>query len=184
VLRRQTERNDSKTMLTKTTLSLALLLCVASHPAAAQVEVPAEWVGIWEIQIELYDCDTDQLLFSTTSTDTICEGDAFEEPDDESGSVTCTGTADADSYTMHCEGSEVVMPGCTANYEYNAEGTRSGDSYQSTAIFTVAYAGDCGVPDSCQRTEIVGTRISSDPGPCEQTPVERRSWDTVRSLYR
>lgn len=167
-----------------TTIMVACALALMAGPAAAQVEIPAEWEGIWETQIDLYDCDTNFLLFSTTATDTICEGDVLEQPEGEDSALDCTGSADANSYTLNCTGTEEVAPGCTATYTYVATGTRSGDSYTAEATMDITFSGDCGIPDSCQRTEITGTRISSDPGPCEQTPVESWSWNTVRSLYR
>lgn len=160
-------------------------LVALAAPAVAQVEIPEEWIGIWELDLAVYDCETDDLLFATTSIDTICPGTVFEEPDPEDVTIECSGSADATSYTIHCEGSEEVIPGCTANFVHDASGTRNDGSYTSIATTTITFVGDCPlIPDSCQRTEITGTRIGSAPEPCGQTPVESWTWATVRSLYR
>jgi hypothetical protein len=166
-------------------LVCVVLIAAMAVPAAAQTEIPEEWMGVWDIQVELYDCETDQLLFSFAALDTICAGDPIEEPELEGGTMECTGSADATTFTLQCEGSEEVEPGCIASYVHDQLTIRTGDEYTSVATLTVSYSGDCGgVPDSCQRTEITGTRISDDPEPCGQTPVESWRWDTVRSLYR
>ena len=170
-------------MMTKATM--VFLLVLAAVPVIADVEIPEEWIGIWELDISIYDCETNALLFSTTNLDTICLGSVFEDPDPGSASIECTGSASATTYSTHCEGSELVEPGCTSNFVYDVSGTRNGNSYTSIATFTTTYTGDCGFfPDSCQRTEITGTRTSSDPGPCEITPVESRAWATVKAYYR
>jgi hypothetical protein len=165
--------------------ALLFVVAVSAVPAAAQVEIPEEWLGIWELDLASYDCETDDLLFATTSFDTICPGNVFEEPDPEDIPIECTGSADGSSYSLHCEGSEVIQPGCSANFVYDATGTRNGESYTSVAIVNISFTGDCPlIPDSCQRIEITGTRIGSAPEPCGQTPVESWTWNTVRSLYR
>lgn len=162
------------------------LLVLAAAPAIADQEIPEEWVGIWEMDIAIYDCDTNALIFSTTSLDTICPGSAFEDPDPGDITIECTSSADANTYTNHCEGSEVVIPGCTATFVFDLTGTRNGDSYTQVGTTMVTYAGAaCGLfPDSCQRMEVSGTRSNNDPGPCESTPVEGRPWATVKSYYR
>jgi hypothetical protein len=169
--------------MTKVT-AIGLLVLVAV-PAMADTEIPEEWIGIWELDIEVYDCETNGLLFSSTTLDTICPGSVFEDPDPGEVTIECTGSADANSYTTNCEGSEEVTPGCTMNFVYEISGTRNSNSYTSTGTTTITYTGDCPlIPDSCQRVEITGTRTSTDPGPCEATPVESRLWSTVKSYYR
>jgi len=161
------------------------LLVVVAIPALADVEIPDEWFGIWELEVVGYDCDSEMVIFSSTSLDSICEGSMFVDPDPSSFPIECTGSADADSYTLHCEGSQEVIPGCTANFVYDSDATRDGDSYSSVTITSITYTGDCSViPDSCQRIEVTGTRIDDAPDPCDEVPVETRSWSTVKSFYR
>jgi hypothetical protein len=165
-------------------MALVGCLLAAATPATAEV-IPDEWVGIWEIELTTYDCTTNDVLFATTQLDTICPGAVFEDPNTEGIPIVCTTTADADSYTTHCEGSTEVVPGCTANFVYDVTGTRNGDSYTATSTVNLTYTGDCfGIPDSCQRTEISGTRIAGAPSPCDGAPVENQSWGTVKSIYR
>ena len=161
------------------------LLVLAAVPAMADQEIPEEWIGIWEMDFAIYDCETNALLFSSTNLDTICPGSVFEDPDPGNITTECTSSADATTYTVHCEGSEEAAPGCTANFVYDLTGTRNGDSMTQLGTMTITYTGDCGpVEDACQRIEISGTRTNNDPGPCESTPVESRPWATVKSYYR
>jgi len=166
------------------TVAVGLLFAVAV-PAIADTEIPEEWIGVWQLDIAIYDCDTNIRLYSSAPLDTICPGSVFEDPDGGDFTIECTASAGATTYTTHCEGSSEVEPGCIANFMYDVTGTRDGDSYSSTAITTIAYTGDCPlIPDSCQRIEISGIRISSDLGPCDSTPVESRPWATVKAFYR
>lgn len=171
-----------RSLFTATTVFLTVILAV---PALAQLEIPEGWYGIWETEIALYDCDTNALLFSTTGRDTTCPGSVIEEPEGGGDGVTCTYSGDANSMEMHCEGSEEVAPGCMANFEFDMTTTRTDDSYTSTGITTISYSGDCPFSEeSCSRTEISGTRISSDLGPCDSLPVESRPWAAVKAIYR
>lgn len=166
-------------------IAVACLTMIAAVPAMADTEIPEEWLGIWEVYTEIYDCETEELEFTSTHLDTICPGSVFEDPDPDSGTIECTSSADSDSYTIHCEGSEEVVPGCTANFIYDATSTRTGDSYASVGTTTITYTGDCPlIPDFCQRTEITGTRIAGVPNPCDGAPVEGYSWSSVKSIYR
>ncbi len=166
-------------------IAVACLTMTAAVPAMADVEIPDEWLGIWELDVEIYDCETNELQFTSTNLDTICPGSVFEDPDPDSVNIECTSSANGDSYTSHCEGSEEATPGCTVNFTYDATGTRTGDSYSSISTMTITYTGDCPlIPDSCQRVEITGTRIAGTPNPCNGAPVEGYSWSSVKSLYR
>lgn len=161
------------------------LLIVAATSAIADVDIPEEWIGVWELDSATYDCETDELLFSSTNLDTICAGSVFPDPEPGEITIECTGSADATSYTGQCEGSFEVIPGCTVNFLYESTATRNGDTYTSTSTITISYVGDCPViPDTCQRTEATGTRIESPTDPCSATPVESVSWGTVKTLYR
>ena len=174
-----------RTSITMITALTVCLLAVAASPAAAEVEVPEEWLGVWSLETSVYDCETDVLIFSSADLDTLCPGSMFEDPDGGDITVDCTGSADAGSFTMHCEGSTEAAPGCTANFVYDATGTRNGDSYTSTATINMTFTGDCPlIPDSCQRIETTATRIDDSAGPCTSTPVESWSWGTVKSLYQ
>jgi len=163
-------------------VAFAIMTPLIAH---ADVDIPAEWYGIWELELTSYDCDTEEILFTSTSLDTICVGDVFQDPDPSSFTVECTASIDANSYTISCEGESEIFPGCTAAFDYSGSATRNGDSYTSTTFTNITYAGDCGpIPDTCQRTEITGTRIASAPDPCDSTPVESTSWSAIKELYR
>lgn len=161
------------------------MLLLAAPPSGAQTPVPNEWVGVWDLDITTYDCITEVIQFSTTELDTVCPGSFFEDPDGGGEFVLeCTSSADADSYTSHCEGTN-VLGDCTAQFMFDTTGTITGDSYTATQTVTITYVGDCfGIPNSCERTEITGTRISGPPNPCEGTPVDSHTWGAVKAAYR
>ncbi len=160
------------------------LLVVVSVPAIADEVIPEEWYGIWELETASYDCDTNALIFSSTDLDTICEGSVFEDPDPGSVTVDCTTSVDGTTYIAHCEGSEEVFPGCIVNFVFDTTGTRNGDSFTSVTTFSTTATGCIDFPDSCQRTETTGTRISGPPNPCGSTPVVHQAWATVKASYR
>lgn len=164
---------------------IAALTALAAAPAAADVIVPDEWVGVWELQIAAYDCETDALQFSTTEYDTICPGWAFSDPQEEDIDITCTGSANADSYEQSCEGSSEVLPGCTVDFAFDAAGTRTGDTYTSVTTIATTATGSCmGFQGSCQRIEVSATRIDPTPPDCSETPAEAWDWSTVKQRFR
>lgn len=171
----------------KTCLVVCLLLTagLSAAPAAADVIVPEEWVGIWEIQVATYDCDTNDLLFSTTVYDTICPGWAFADPDQEEIDLTCTGSADANSYSQHCEGSSTPFPGCEMSFVFDGTGSRTGDTYTAITTTSSTFVGACfSIPDSCSRTEVTGTRIDDTPDQCTETAEDQVSWSALKGHYR
>lgn len=164
---------------------IAALTALVAAPAAADVIVPDEWVGVWELQIAAYDCETDALLFSSTEYDTICPGWGFSDPQDEDIDLTCTGSADADSYLQQCSGSTEILPGCTVTYDFEATGSRTGDTYTSVTVIETVATGDCmGFSGSCQRIEVTATRIDPTPPDCSETPAVAWDWSTVKQRYR
>ena len=72
-----------------------------------------------------------------------------------------------------------------ANFVYDLTTTRTGDSFTSTGTSVITYTGDCPFSEeSCTRTEVTGTRISSGQEECESLPVESRPWAAVKAIYR
>lgn len=174
-------KNPAKMMLAL----IACLIVFGSGQVRADTEIPAEWLGIWEIDISVYDCDSNFLLFQFSELDTLCPGGTFGDPDQEEFALTCTSSADATTLTSHCEGETEVMPGCTATFTYDSAGTRTGEAYTVTSTMDIAYVGDCpDLTDSCQRTEVTGTRIAAAPGSCTSTPNQDQAWGAVKSSYR
>ena len=174
-----------KIMLRMLFVLVACLIVFDGGQARADTEVPDGWLGIWEIEITMYDCGTNDVLFQRAELDTLCPGDLFEDPEDVEFGLTCTSSADDVSFTGHCEGEAEAFPGCTATYVYDTQGTRTGETYTATTTTTIAYVGECmGFPESCTRTEVTGTRIAGAPSPCGSTPNLEQSWGAVKSSYR
>lgn len=175
-------------MKTVTGMMLTLIACLIAFDAGqvrAEAEIPAEWQGVWETEVSVYDCETNFLIFEFSETDTLCPGDNFEDPDEEEFTLNCTSSADATSYTSSCEGETEILPGCTAAFTFDTVGTRTGETYSVISTMNISYVGDCsGLTDSCQRTEITGTRIGEATGPCGSTPNQEHTWGAVKSSYR
>lgn len=166
-------------------LAASIGLAVCAGTSSADVVVPQEWVGVWELQSATYDCDTGALLYSSTHRETICPGWAFLDPDPGGLDLTCTGGADEDSYVHHCEGSDTPLPNCTLDFIFDANGTRIGDTYTAITTIDIIYTGDCaGIQDSCTRKEVTATRIDASPDECLQTGEESVSWTALKSRYR
>ncbi|MBK8168079.1 MAG: hypothetical protein IPK64_19200 [bacterium] len=173
-----------RTNLNSPLILAGCVLLLAAAPSGAQTPVPEEWVGIWDIELTTYDCTTNAILFTMAELDTVCSGSTFEDPDDTEFELTCTSSADADSYESHCEGTSAFEK-CTGQFVFDFIGTITGDSYTATQTVTITYTGDCfGIPDSCERTETTGTRIGGPPNPCQGTPVDAYSWGAVKAAYR
>lgn len=174
-------------MISKRMSILAIVGCLmaaAVVPAAADV-IPEEWVGVWQLNISLYACGSNDPIFSNADLDTICSGMVFEDPDPDGIPLTCTWNANATSYTSHCEGSGEVEPGCTESIVDDTAATRTGETYTSVATTTITYTGACdGYDDYCLRTEITGTRINNGATACSGTPNENSSWGALKSSYR
>ena len=149
------------------------------------ITVPPEWAGIWQSTDTTYDCNG---VFQSTSTtlDTLCAGVTFDVPDDPD--ISCTGSADANTYTQHCTGTTEVFPDCIATFDIETHGTRTGDTFFSVSVFSTTYAGSgkgCDFfPDMCQQFNSHSTRIAPAPQKYCSTPVLGTSWGKVKSQYR
>lgn len=165
--------------------AVGCLIAAAAVPALADNPIPAEWIGVWQLDISFYACGVSDPIFSTTELDTICAGTMIEDPQPDGITVSCTYSADATSYTSHCEGSTEVEPGCTENFVEDTAASRTGETYTAVTTTEVTYTGSCSAPeDFCSRTEFAGTRISDGAAACAGTPNENSSWGALKSSYR
>jgi len=190
-----------KTRLTLLSTLTVLAILAGALPAAAadsplhltlrdilareDVVIPEAWSGIFDVDSETRDCDTNELLFADSYQDTICTGDVIDFGDDEV-TFTCTGGFDGNTLAMTCTASTEVIPGCTANFDLSFDATLSGDVITSVNIMSITYEGAaCGpIPDTCQRTEETSTRIAPEPEDCPSTATATTDWGTIKSLYR
>ena len=85
-------------------LFVALTALSLSLAASAQVIIPEAWGGIWLLDGEERDCNTNELLDSwTADPDTLCPGLLLEEgPDGEF--MDCTGNVDDTNADVSCSG--------------------------------------------------------------------------------
>lgn len=148
-----------------------------------EIIMPAEWAGIWQVQTDRVDCETLVVLNTSTEEDTTCAGDVFSYDAGE-GEFTCTESVNGNTVSISCTGSFPFGEGCDIVSQFDMTITRSDDSYAGVQILTQTTEGaGCEFPySSCMRFEFTGTRIGPPPASC-LTPVETRSWSTIKVLY-
>jgi len=148
------------------------------------VVIPGDWTGIWEVSATMKDCDTQEILYTSTFTDTICPGTGVG--DEMPYEVSCTGEVNGSTMQFHCEGAFEIDEECTVQYVVDSAMTRTGETYESTSTSTTTYVGpECGiVPPICVLMETTGTRIAPAPPECQDTPADEDSWGRVKRLYR
>lgn len=151
------------------------------------VTVPPEWDGIWTTQDSTYDCATGP-TGTSSSSDTLCTGQVFNQSPPGPVAISCTGTADATTFHTTCDGSTVIFPDCKASYAIQVDGTRTGDSYRSVTVVNVTYSGTAKgcdlVPPSCTRIVSYGTRTGPAPASYCVTPVKASTWGKLKLIYR
>ncbi|MAE70946.1 MAG: hypothetical protein CME06_10815 [Gemmatimonadetes bacterium] len=165
-----------------------LLLAIVSGVAPADVIFPVEWGGIWEMDSVNRECESGDLISETATTDTICPGTSIEGIIESGGTidVTCTGTATGDRIIATCAGSFEVFPGCTAQVDWDFDGTLSGETMVLDQQIVISYEGSCpGLSDTCTDNIVEGERIDTNWNDyCEQTRVQERSWGAMKTGAR
>jgi len=148
-----------------------------------QTPFPTEWLGVWDFEIQIKDCETQQVLFTLSSRDTLCPNEDVIEGDD--FEYECTGTITETSFQLVCTATYEEPAGCTVDSDVSIEGTRTGNTFISSGTFSITYTGEtCPEPGTfCSIIEQTGTRVSTSTEGCE-TAVEGASWGRIKSVYR
>lgn len=148
-----------------------------------EIVIPPEWAGIWSYSDTTYNC-LGQVVGTSSGFDTLCAGVRF----DTDPSVSCSGSATANTYTQHCTSSGEVFPDCNYTIVVDTQGTRTGDTFFSVSVFTATYSGTgkgCDLlQDQCQQYNSHATRTGPAPSEYCATPAAETSWGQVKSLYR
>jgi len=147
-----------------------------------QTPFPSEWLGVWDFETQIKDCETQQVFSTFSERDTLCPNDDVLDEDD--FEYECTGTITETSYQLVCTGTYEEPAGCTVDVDVSMEGTRTGNSFSSTGTFSFTYTGEtCPVTGTfCSIIETSGTRVSTSTEGCE-TAVEGVSWGRIKSVY-
>jgi hypothetical protein len=150
--------------------------------------VPAEWAGVWTTQDSIYDCTTG-FMSSSSGADTLCTGQALTQSVPNSPIVfTCTGTSDATTYHLECNGSVEFFPDCQTVMQIVTDGTRTSESYRTVSTITTTYSGTATgcdlIPGSCLRIVAYGTRTGPAPADYCTTPAKRTTWGQLKVSYR
>ncbi len=168
-------------LVTSSAVAVALLTTWIASAQAGGLTVPAEWVGVWDLQVTTRDCTSGAIQTTSTPTDTLCVQDIFHDSDPD---FTCEGEADATSFSYTCTGSSEISPGCNVTYTVVASGTRTDDSYMATATRTTDFDPGCEIPDMCAEVTTIGSRIDSNPDVCQASPVVVSTWGHVKTHYQ
>lgn len=164
--------------------SLLTVFFLVAGAGLCLADFSEDWEGVWEYDTDIWDCTINQLIWSTTSLDTICAGDEFEPPDDPQFDPDCTGTYNGTEIHVECDATIEVEPGCFGDMHIVLDQTRNGETFTGTQTITTTYSGTCTYEDTCMRTEFVATRIDSDPESCISTAATNLSWGTLKGVYR
>jgi hypothetical protein len=145
--------------------------------------VPAEWAGIWEFADTTRMCDSTQIEDTDAGFDTLCMDDSYDP--DTSNAFQCSGTATSTEVDITCTGFFTISGGCTDTITYHLQATRTGETvtYIETLKNNYSRPACPPIPDTCQRTTGVLTRIAPAPKSCA-TPTQRTTWGRVKALYR
>jgi hypothetical protein len=145
--------------------------------------IPAAWGGIWATAESTHVCGNPTITMTDAGFDTLCSGTPVI---DESGGLTCTGTADDVSANVSCSVTfPAGPPPCTATISINLMATRNGNSafVTFTESHTFTPTNCAGMADTCEVTESTYTRVGPEPVPCT-SPVEPTTWGMIKSSYR
>ena len=161
-----------------------LRLSDAMNALDIEFQVPAAWAGVWEVTDVERDCETLELVETTTGNDTLCAGDLIDLTDDGTFEIDCNGTVTDTHVDIECTGSSEEA-GCTGTFSLDLEADRDGETFSGTSITSLEFTGEgCGpfVFGFCQRIETTATRIGPQPAECA-VPVETVSWSTLKARY-
>jgi hypothetical protein len=147
-------------------------------------QIPADWVGIWEVHVQNRLCIPDSVILEETHIDTVCgnstvgeefnfnellSNDAFDL------GLLCSATSPeltGNTITFSCAGG-ITLGGCQNSATTNVVLTLDPDThtYTGTGNVTVDVEPNdatCG-PDRCFNFAITATRLSASSPGCEAT---------------
>jgi hypothetical protein len=151
--------------------------------AGGSPPIPAAWAGVWAAADSIHACGNPTITGTDADFDTLCTGAPVI---DESGGLSCSGTADDVSANVVCSVTfPAGPPPCTAMISVSIVATRNGNSAFVTFTESTSFTPtNCaGMPNTCEVTETTMTRIGPEPSPCT-SPVEASTWGGVKASYR
>ena len=159
-------------------LALAALSLFAVPTRAQTVDWPASWQGIWDFDYTQKDCVTSTVIDSYSERDTLCEGSAVSDP----GQI-CSGTINDTSVNVECSQSGEVFTGCTLTVTVTIQGTKNGNTIQGAIETNFTYTAGCGLTDTCEHEDVVGTFVSNNPGLCPSVSAGPETWGSLKARY-
>ena len=172
------------------TLCIALTCCSAASVASAAT-VPEAWAGIWVVSDTTYTGGGSYVV--STSLDTLCTGEEFDTTI-RTGSYgtypdpSCTGAGFTDTdLILNCT---VTNPTCTIGYNgcyFNSNWNwhKVGDVATTSYSYYYQFAIDVHHPIFGGRSMSgIRTRIANVDAACGAVPTRRRSWGSLKLLYR
>ena len=162
------------------------LVCLAALAAPASSETPvftAAWEGVWEFDYIERECATGTVTAEYQGVEYLCAGG---RPSITTGpfEYECEGEITDTDLHVVCTGSAEAIPGCTANYVYVLDATRTGTTITGLETWEVGFVGACGGMEGiCYDESYSGRKIDDDPD-CSVTPTEPMSWTKIKSEFR
>jgi hypothetical protein len=142
-----------------------------------ELQVPADWEGLWSIRVEARDPATGALTSVDEGPTAICAGDSVGLSmllrKDESGG--CSGAIDGDALDLTCAAA-FVHGQCRIDFRIDVDVTRSVDTISATGDWRIAVAaGDCaGILEHVATGEsivLTGARIGPNVAECAAPPA-------------
>lgn len=150
-------------------------------------QIPADWVGIWEVHVQNRLCMPDSVILEETHVDTVCANSTVGQEFDFNALLSndafdlgllCSTTAPqltGNQITFSCAGG-VTLGGCqnSANTHVTLTLDPNTHTYTGTGNVTVDVEPNgvmCG-PDQCFNFVISATRLSADSPGCEISPAK------------
>jgi hypothetical protein len=162
-------------------------LLQAGIAALDPYKIPPEWDGIWVSTDSTYDCNGGFQQVDS-STDTLCAGAVFFDPNVITGEVECTGSFTATTLNITCTGVDTIITDCVGTFTYNIRGTRTGDDAFLVVTIETSFDGsapECGfIPDDCSQLNSQAQRTGPAPAAYCATPSRPSTWGEVKIRYR
>ncbi len=144
------------------------------------------WHGLWEFNIVVVDCDTQDPLWSDFYEQAFCEGEDYDlDTDPNWQDIDCQGGIVGNELDSVCTMTEDVLVNCTAYMTLIMHMELDGDTITGFQTVETEYSGSgCFIPYSCMEFTYTATRIDTDPTECDPQPNEAASWSDVKGIYR
>jgi hypothetical protein len=140
------------------------------EPPPQTLFAPESWAGVWDITFIERECDSDILVDSFPTLETICTGESLVEflLGDAEGELDCTGSWTDSSLEATCSGSSTVL-GCITTVAARFDASLRADStFAGLVRLDVRFDCEDEIPDDCLDVELDAVLRAAEPDSCPQ----------------